>query len=145
MVCANAANTGNSRTQCLCTHYRKRTTQTAQSQRAAQILRSAGPCLFHHPNVSVCFPWYHLERQVLIEGHAEKISQAESLKYFMSRPRGSQIGAWVSEQSQVISSRALLSNKVKQLNPAVCTTVSNIYAKITHGKNPDWPLNHTQI
>lgn len=64
--------------------------------------------------VSVCFPWYYLERQILIEGRAEKISHAESLKYFASRPRGSQIGAWVSEQSQAISSRALLMDKVKQ-------------------------------
>ncbi|PIE45604.1 MAG: pyridoxamine 5'-phosphate oxidase [Gammaproteobacteria bacterium] len=65
--------------------------------------------------VSVCFPWYHLERQVLIEGRVEKVSHAESLKYFASRPRSSQIGAWVSEQSQVIASRALLMDKVKQL------------------------------
>ncbi len=65
--------------------------------------------------VSICFPWYYLERQILIEGCAEKVSQAESLKYFASRPRGSQIGAWVSEQSQVIHSRALLMEKVKQL------------------------------
>ncbi len=68
-----------------------------------------------NPLVSVCFPWYHLERQIMIEGRAEKISQAESLKYFASRPRGSQIGAWVSEQSQVIHSRSLLMDKVKQL------------------------------
>lgn len=65
--------------------------------------------------VSVCFPWYYQERQILIEGRAEKVSQAESLKYFTARPRGSQIGAWVSEQSEVISSRALLMDKVKQL------------------------------
>lgn len=64
--------------------------------------------------VAVCFPWYHAERQILIEGCAEKISHAESLTYFVSRPRGSQIGAWVSEQSQVISSRAVLMDKVKQ-------------------------------
>lgn len=68
-----------------------------------------------HNRVSACFPWYHLERQIMIEGRAEKISQAESLKYFASRPRGSQIGAWVSEQSTAISSRALLMDKVKQL------------------------------
>ncbi len=66
-------------------------------------------------NVAVCFPWYHLERQIIIEGIVEKISQAETLKYFASRPRGSQIGAWVSEQSKVISSRRLLMDKVKQL------------------------------
>lgn len=68
-----------------------------------------------HDKVSLCFPWYHLERQILIEGRAEKVTHAESLKYFASRPRGSQIGAWVSEQSQIISSRALLMDKVKQL------------------------------
>ncbi len=66
--------------------------------------------------VAVCFPWLFLERQIMIEGEVEKVSQAESLKYFASRPRDSQIGAWVSEQSQAISSRALLMDKVKQLS-----------------------------
>lgn len=65
--------------------------------------------------VSACFPWYTLERQLMIDGCVERITHAESLKYFTSRPRGSQIGAWVSEQSQVVSSRAMLMNKVKQL------------------------------
>ncbi len=69
-----------------------------------------------NPYVSACFPWYELERQILIEGKVERVTNAESLKYFASRPRGSQIGAWVSSQSQVISSRALLLNKVKQLS-----------------------------
>ncbi len=69
-----------------------------------------------NPQVCACFPWYVLERQIMIEGRAEKISTAESLKYFSSRPRDSQIGAWVSQQSQVISSRALLMDKVKQLS-----------------------------
>ncbi|MPV86403.1 pyridoxamine 5'-phosphate oxidase [Ostreibacterium oceani] len=68
-----------------------------------------------NPQVSVCFPWYPLQRQLLIEGRAEKISQAESLKYFASRPKESQIGAWVSQQSQVIDSRQLLIDKAKQL------------------------------
>lgn len=70
--------------------------------------------IINNPQVAACFPWYHLERQILIEGKAEKITTAESLKYFASRPRESQIGAWVSEQSQVIASRALLMDKVKQ-------------------------------
>lgn len=69
-----------------------------------------------NPHVSACFPWFLLERQVLIEGTAEKISSGESLKYFASRPRDSQIGAWVSQQSQIISSRALLLDKAKQLS-----------------------------
>lgn len=58
--------------------------------------------------VSLLFPWHPLGRQVKITGEATKIPTAESLKYFISRPRGSQIGAWTSEQSQVIKSRALL-------------------------------------
>jgi pyridoxamine 5'-phosphate oxidase len=58
--------------------------------------------------VAVLFPWYGLERQLTIIGTATKISATESFKYFSSRPRGSQIGAWVSQQSSVISSRQLL-------------------------------------
>ena len=58
--------------------------------------------------VSLLFPWHPLGRQVKIAGTAEKISTAESLKYFLSRPRGSQIGAWASHQSKVVKNRALL-------------------------------------
>ncbi|MCP3675541.1 MAG: pyridoxamine 5'-phosphate oxidase, partial [Gammaproteobacteria bacterium] len=54
------------------------------------------------------FHWLELERQVKISGSVEKISAAESLKYFATRPRGSQLGAWCSDQSHVISSRSLL-------------------------------------
>ena len=58
--------------------------------------------------VSLLFPWYSMGRQVKITGTAEKISTAESLKYFLSRPRGSQLGAWASHQSKVVKNRALL-------------------------------------
>lgn len=58
--------------------------------------------------VSLLFPWYALERQVHITGTAAKIPTAESLKYFLTRPRGSQLGAWTSQQSSVISNRQLL-------------------------------------
>lgn len=61
-----------------------------------------------NPKVSLLFPWHPLGRQVKITGRAEKISTADSLKYFITRSRGSQIGAWTSHQSQVIKSRALL-------------------------------------
>lgn len=67
--------------------------------------------------VSLLFPWYSMGRQVKITGTAEKISTAESLKYFLSRPRGSQIGAWASHQSSVVKNRALLDgifNEMKQ-------------------------------
>lgn len=65
--------------------------------------------------VSLLFPWYGLERQVIIQGTAEKVSQVESLKYFMSRPTGSRLGAWVSHQSQVITSRSILEMKLAEM------------------------------
>jgi len=65
--------------------------------------------------VSLLFPWHAMGRQVKVTGQAEKISTAESLKYFASRPRGSQIGAWASHQSKVIQSRALLDTMFEQI------------------------------
>lgn len=65
--------------------------------------------------VSLLFPWYGLERQVAISGTAQKISIEESLKYFLSRPRGSQLGAWVSQQSQIITSRSILETKMQEI------------------------------
>ncbi len=65
--------------------------------------------------VSLLFPWYSLQRQVEISGNAEKVSPAEALKYFALRPRGSQLGAWVSEQSSVVSGRSLLRNKLDEM------------------------------
>ena len=62
-------------------------------------------------HVSLLFPWYPLERQVGILGRAERISAAESLAYFASRPHGSRLGAWVSQQSSVINSRKFLEMK----------------------------------
>jgi pyridoxamine 5'-phosphate oxidase len=58
--------------------------------------------------VSLLFFWKELHRQVHITGQDEKVSRVESLRYFASRPRGSQLGAWVSAQSQIIQSRSLL-------------------------------------
>ncbi len=68
-----------------------------------------------NPQVSLLFPWVVLERQVIVQGRAEKISTAESLKYFATRPRESQLGAWVSSQSSVISSRKLLMQKLAEI------------------------------
>ena len=65
--------------------------------------------------VSLLFPWHALGRQVKITGNASKISTTESMKYFLTRPRGSQIGAWASPQSQVITSRAMLDTKVNEI------------------------------
>ncbi|WP_309396140.1 pyridoxamine 5'-phosphate oxidase [Cerasicoccus maritimus] len=68
-----------------------------------------------NPRVSLQFPWLGLERQVKIRGAAEKISTKDSLKYFLSRPRGSQLGAWVSHQSTVISNRSILEMKLAEM------------------------------
>ena len=65
--------------------------------------------------VSILFPWYGLERQVTIQGKTERVSKTESLNYFLSRPTGSQLGAWVSHQSQVISSRSILEMKLAEM------------------------------
>jgi len=75
------------------------------------ISRAAGPPDGDNPNVSLLFPWLALERQVVICGLAEKVSTAETLAYFLTRPRGSQLGAWVSAQSSVITTRSLLEQK----------------------------------
>lgn len=58
--------------------------------------------------VALLFPWLPLERQVVVTGRAARITAAESLRYFLSRPRDSQIGAWASRQSEVIATRSLL-------------------------------------
>lgn len=68
-----------------------------------------------NPRVSLLFPWLALERQVKIRGVVEKVSTKESLKYFLSRPRGSQLGAWVSAQSNVISGRKVLEMKLAEM------------------------------
>jgi len=68
-----------------------------------------------NPRVSLLFPWLHLERQVSINGEASRISTAESLRYFVTRPLGSRLGAWTSPQSQVITSRAILEAKLAQM------------------------------
>lgn len=81
--------------------------------------------LAENPKASGLFPWLILERQVIVQGTVEKISTAESLKYFSSRPRESQIGAWVSNQSEVITSRKFLMQKLAEIKD-----------KFTHGEIP---------
>lgn len=59
---------------------------------------------------SLLFPWHPLERQVRVDGVAEELSRADVAAYFASRPRGAQLGAWASHQSQVVAGRAALSD-----------------------------------
>jgi pyridoxamine 5'-phosphate oxidase len=58
-----------------------------------------------NPQVSLLFPWYAMERQVIIQGIAEKVSRVESENYFKTRPWSSQIGAWASHQSTLLTDR----------------------------------------
>ena len=65
--------------------------------------------------VAMTFFWKELERQVRIEGRVSKMSEEDSQAYFSSRPHMSQLGAWVSNQSQVISSRSVLEQRLEEL------------------------------
>jgi pyridoxamine 5'-phosphate oxidase len=78
-----------------------------------------------NPQVALLFPWVALGRQVRIHGRAERIPLHESAGYFATRPRGSQIGAWASPQSRVITTRSLLEAKVEELRQ-----------KFAHGEIP---------
>jgi pyridoxamine 5'-phosphate oxidase len=70
--------------------------------------------LKQNPNCTLLFSWLSQHRQVIVKGKAEEISKDESNTYFQTRPYGSRISAWVSEQSQVIKNRAELEKRVKE-------------------------------
>ena len=74
-----------------------------------------GLALLANPSVSVVFPWYRQHRQVIVFGHATPTDPEVSDAYFETRPRGSQIGAWASDQSRPIDSRDLLEAKVQEM------------------------------
>ncbi|MEM8778512.1 MAG: pyridoxamine 5'-phosphate oxidase [Cyanobacteria bacterium P01_G01_bin.49] len=78
-----------------------------ESRKAQQIAEN--------PHVALLFLWLPLERQINIQGTATKIPTTESLSYFTSRPRGSQLGAWCSPQSSIITSRQLLEMKFEEI------------------------------
>jgi len=69
-----------------------------------------------NPYVSIVFLWKEIERQVRIEGKAVKISESDSTAYYHSRPKGSQIGAWASPQSQTITDRTILESAYEKLS-----------------------------
>ncbi len=77
------------------------------SRKARQIAENS--------RVALLFPWVKLARQVAVTGVAEKVSLAESARYFASRPHESQLGAWISQQSAVLSSRQLLMNELEKI------------------------------
>jgi len=81
--------------------------------------------LSNNPKVSLHFPWYFLERQVRVCGVAEPLSRTTVAKYFFSRPKESQLGAWASQQSKPISTRQLLVTQFMQMKE-----------KFAHGEIP---------
>jgi len=79
---------------------------------------------------AMCFHWPHMETQVRIEGEAERVSDAEADAYFSSRPRGSQVGAWASQQSRALA-------KPGDLDAAVAEIEAR-YANVTVPRPPHW-------
>ncbi|THA85891.1 pyridoxamine 5'-phosphate oxidase [Streptomyces sp. A0592] len=71
--------------------------------------------LAENPQVALLFPWHPIARQVIVTGTAARIGRDETAAYFRSRPHGSQLGAWASEQSSVIGSRAELDSRYAEL------------------------------
>ncbi|MEU1891750.1 pyridoxamine 5'-phosphate oxidase [Streptomyces pristinaespiralis] len=69
-----------------------------------------------NPHVSLLFPWHPLERQIIVTGRAARIGRDETAAYFRTRPHGSQLGAWASDQSRVISSREDLLRRYEELS-----------------------------
>jgi len=74
-----------------------------------------GLALLQNPHICLSFFWPLLERQVIIKGIAEKSSEKKAKEYFNSRPRGSQLGAWASNQSSEIASREVLDKSIEEL------------------------------
>jgi pyridoxamine 5'-phosphate oxidase len=68
-----------------------------------------------NPHAALCFYWASLDEQIRIEGRVERVSDDESDAYYAGRPRGSQLGAWASDQSEVLASRETLEEKYREI------------------------------
>lgn len=78
--------------------------------------------LLENPFASATFLWKELERQVIVEGSVEKISETDSQAYFHSRPRGSQVSAWASHQGKPVTSREMLDQEYARLEAQFANT-----------------------
>lgn len=83
-----------------------------------------GRALADNPRASLVFPWYPLSRQIVVVGDVTSVPRSEAAEYFASRPYGSRLGAWASEQSSVISSRDVLKARYAELAAAFPDTGS---------------------
>lgn len=86
-------------------------------------LSKKGGDLAHNPFASMLFFWPGLQRQLRIEGRVQKIEESISDAYFASRPRGSQLGAWASHQSEILDERATLEQRIEQYSQQFKETV----------------------
>jgi len=89
-----------------------------------------GKQIHDNPRASLVFWWQSLERQVRIEGAVVKTTEEESDEYFATRPRGSQLGAWASEQSRVLAGRGALDARFEEL--------STTYRDVVIPRPPHW-------
>ena len=89
-----------------------------------------GKQIHDNPRASLVFWWQSLERQVRIEGAVVKTTEEESDEYFATRPRGSQLGAWASEQSRVLAGRGALDARFEEL--------STTYRDVIIPRPPHW-------
>jgi pyridoxamine 5'-phosphate oxidase len=89
-----------------------------------------GKQIHDNPRASLVFWWQSLERQVRIEGAVVKTTEEESDEYFVTRPRGSQLGAWASEQSRVLAGRGALDARFEEL--------STTYRDVVIPRPPHW-------
>ncbi len=89
-----------------------------------------GKAIAQNSKVCLSFFWPALERQIIIKGQAEKVTEEESSTYFSSRPRGSQIGAHVSSQSSIVPNREFLENQLAQFE--------QMYEGVSVPKPPQW-------
>lgn len=87
-----------------------------------------------NPAVALLFPWHDLERQVRVEGTATRLDEAENAAYFATRPRGSQLGAWASPQSQVVASR----EELDRMYTETAARFGGMTGEEEVGLPPDW-------
>jgi pyridoxamine 5'-phosphate oxidase len=78
-------------------------------------LSRKGRELEENPHAALCFHWVMLDEQIRVEGTVERVTALESDAYFATRPRGSQLGAWASEQSATLASRESLETRYRQV------------------------------